>query len=138
MPKAKRASHPAYRYDIADYDERIRFLIGWPGYRTSRNRSGLGYAETQAELAHMQGLMFRWLVTGKFKTRNPVYLFFIIFHGISLASPLLLLLLGVDRESPFFRNIFLFLPYSFIGVLLLANAILSLIKCDPGESITGE
>src|SRR5690349_5452169 len=68
--------------DIAQHDDNAKYLIGWPGYRTARNRSGLGYIETRAELAHMYGLFIKWLITGQFRTRNPIYLFGITILGI--------------------------------------------------------
>src|SRR5258706_5783972 len=72
--------------NIADYDDNVKYLVGWPGYRTANNKSGLGYLETQTELAHMQGLMLRWLITGKFISHNPIYLFmmfiFALFIGV--------------------------------------------------------
>jgi hypothetical protein len=136
-PSTKQPPHPAYIYEIAEFDGNAKHLIGWPGYRTSQNKSGLGYIETQAELAHMQGLFFRWLVTGKFKTRNPIFLFFIAFCGIFYASPILILFAGPDGRSAIVRNWYIFAPHIFIGILLLVNVILSLIKCDRAESITG-
>ena len=32
--------------DMAEFDDNAKYLIGWPGYRTSRNKSGLDYVET--------------------------------------------------------------------------------------------
>jgi hypothetical protein len=34
--------HPAHMYEISEYDENPKCLIGWPGYRTSQDKSGLG------------------------------------------------------------------------------------------------
>jgi hypothetical protein len=124
--------------DIFKYDDNARYLIGWPGYRTAQNKSGLGYMETQAEWAHMKGLMFRWLITGKFKTRNLFFLVLMAIYGIVSASPILLLFAGVDGRNAFLRGIYFFGPYILIGVLLLINVVLSLIKCDEEESITGD
>jgi hypothetical protein len=53
--KIIKASSP-YAYNLANYDDNIKYLIGWPGYRTSGNRSGLGYVETQAGWAHCSTL----------------------------------------------------------------------------------
>ncbi len=135
--KAKLAKS-AYLFDLADHDDNARFLIGWPGYRTSRNRSGLGYVETRAEWAHMQGRFVRWLITGKFKTRNPIYLFCIAVYGLMSASPLLLLLAGEQGRLGFFRNWQIFAPFIILGVLILVNVVLSIFKYKKGESITGE
>ena len=126
-----------YAYNIASYDDNIRYLIGWPGYRTSNNKSGLDYLETRAEWAHMQGVMIRWLITGKFKTRNPVYLFLMTLFGIFQASPVLLFLSREGRAT-LLQNLFVFLMPILVGLLLLGNIILSLIKVDKDESITGD
>ena len=126
-----------FAYNIASYDDNIRYLIGWPGYRTSNNKSGLDYLETRAEWAHMQGVMIRWLITGKFKTRNPVYLFLMTLFGIFQASPVLLFLSREGRAT-LLQNLFVFLMPILVGLLLLGNIILSLIKVDKGESITGD
>ena len=126
-----------YAYNIASYDENIRHLIGWPGYRTSNNKSGLDYLETRAEWAHMQGVMIRWMITGKFKTRNPIYLFLMTLFGIFQASPVLLFLSREGRAT-LLQNLLVFLVPILVGLLLLGNVILSLIKVDKGESITGD
>jgi hypothetical protein len=130
----------SYPIDITEYDDNAKHLIGWPGYRTSHNKSGLGYMETQAEWAHMQGAMIRWMMTGKFRTHNPFYLLcmavigtlygglpaFFILHEIVVNDNWLLLLLLVSV----FPNIA-------IGVLLLANVILSIVDRN-GKTITGD
>jgi hypothetical protein len=126
-----------YAYKVAEHDHNLKYLIGWPGYRTSNNRSGLGYVETQAEWAHMQGLMFRWLVTGKFKTRHPFYLTCLLLFGILNACPILLLF-SPDGRLALFQNPLPFLSAILLGTLVLVNGFLSLIKCEKGESITGD
>lgn len=125
-----------YAYNIADYDENIKHLIGWPGYRISDNKSGLGYFETQAEWAHMQGVMIRWMMTGKFKTRNPIYLFLMTVIGLAQISPIILSLLSKET-FPMIINITVFAPYALMGILLLINVIISILKCEKSESITG-
>jgi hypothetical protein len=118
--------------------DKERFLIGWPGYRTRADKSGLAYVETQAEWGHMQGVMFRHMLTGKFKTRNPVYLVLLTVYGLSAASPLLLLFGGPEARWAFLYNIFNIVPSVLIGVLILVNVVLALIRCEDGESITGD
>ena len=120
-------------------DEKTQFLVGWPGYRTYFNKSGLGYVETIAEEAHMVALMLRWLVTGKFRTHNPVYLVFMAFIALLLGVlPLFGMLLELLAGN---FTILLLLtvasPHIFIGVLLLINVILSL-QGKEGRSITGD
>jgi hypothetical protein len=94
--------------------------------------------ETQAEWAHMQGLFTQWLITGRFKTRKPIYLFFLTIYGIMTASPVLLLFAGAGGRNILLQGWTIFVPYTLFGILLLVNVILSLIKCDKEESITGE
>ncbi len=113
-------------------------LLGQPGYRNSHGKSGLGYFETQTEMARMKGLMFSWLITGKFKTRNPVFLIFLTFVGVINSCPIFLLFAGEGGRRAFFGAFFLFAPYTLIGILILINVALSLIKCEEGESITGD
>lgn len=55
-------------------DEKALELPGWPGYRTRPGRSGLDYLDNQFELAHMQGLFIRRLITGQLRTHEPLYL----------------------------------------------------------------
>ena len=99
--------------DISDLDSRTVYMLGIPGHRTAMNRSGLGYLATQTEWAYMQGLMFRWLITGKFKTRNPLFIIFLTYMGIINACPILLLFAGEDGIQVFFMNFFFFKWRSF-------------------------
>lgn len=139
MPKAKKVFHPSYRYDLADYDERARFLIGWPGYRTARNRSGLGYAETQAELGRRQGLFIRWLVIGRFRTHHPICLFTMAIGGVMYGGiPFLLILHEVFVGNKWsYLLLLLFQPGIILGLLVMVNALLSLFDWK-GSTITGE
>jgi hypothetical protein len=130
----------SYPVDITEYDDNAKYLIGWPGYRTSNNKSGLGYLETQSELAHMQGVMFRWMITGKFRTHNPFYLLgmtligifyggipvFLILHEVFIGGNWLMLLVFVTA----FPNIA-------VGILLLVNVVLSILDWN-GKTITGD
>ena len=131
----------SYPVDITEYDDNVKYLIGWPGYRTSHNKSGLGYMETQAELAHMQGVMFRWLFTGKFITHNPFFLFTITVFGILVGIlPVVMLLTEVLFSKNFMILLYVFpsiLPYMAIGIGLVINVAISIL--NPGaKSITGD
>jgi len=126
--------------DITDYDDNIKYLIGWPGYRTSKNKSGLGYLETQAELAHMEGLMIRWILTGKFITHNPFFLFSICIFGLLVGViPMIMLLEEIFVTDNFALMVeFLpILPYMIFGMALFINVIISLTNPD-AKSITGD
>jgi hypothetical protein len=137
--------HPRFSrdVDIFENDETAKFVPGSPGYRVARNRSGLGYLETRAEWARMQGLMIKWLVTGKFKTRNPIYIIFMILFGAAWASPIPLILFALfNWNSDVAQNLLIAivtsLPYVILGILLLINAVVSLIKWNDRQSITGD
>lgn len=139
-PSTIQRPHPAYIYEIAEFDGNAKYLIGWPGYRTSQNKSGLGYIETQAELAHMQGLMFRWLITGKFRTHNPLYLLGMVLIGmICGAIPLFLIIQELLHTGNWAILLWLVSPYPVIAIslLLLINAILSIVDRNE-KSITGD
>ena len=71
-------------------DEQL--IVGQPGFRTRRGRSGLDYIETQAEFGHSLGTLIRRLLLGKLRVRNPFYLFFLGLLGILLCLPGLLVL----------------------------------------------
>jgi hypothetical protein len=121
-------------------DEKTQFLLGWPGYRTSHDKSGLGYIETQTEFAHFQGLALRWLVTGKFRTHNLIYLLaFTLFAIVTGVFPLIAILieLFVEKNYGILIALIALLPYMGVGVLLLVNVILSLLDWN-GKSITGD
>jgi hypothetical protein len=120
-------------------DEKTQYLVGWPGYRTYRNKSGLGYVETVAEEAHMEGLMLRWLLTGKFITRNPIYLILMMFLAL-LLGVLPALGIVVELLAGNFEILWLLVvafPYLGLGVLLTVNVLLSLFDTD-SKSITGD
>ena len=126
--------------DIAAYDENATYLVGWPGYRTSNNKSGLGYLETQAELAHMQGLMLRWLITGKFISHNPVYLFMMFVFGLFMGVlPLVFVLVGIFTAGDlgFIFVTPLISPYVIAGLLMIVNVTISIFN-PRAKSITGD
>jgi hypothetical protein len=126
--------------DAADLDPRTVFMLGLPGHRTAMGRSGLGYLATQAELAYMQGLMIRWLFTGKFRTRNPIYLFVMFMLGLLIGIiPIGAVIFEIVRYSNFEMVFvpFIGFPYIAVGCALFVNSILSLLNWD-GKTITGD
>jgi hypothetical protein len=139
-PSYKKKPHPGYIYEISEIDRNAKYLLGWPGYRTSQNKSGLGYIETQSERAHMQGRMLRWLFTGKFITHNLIYLLMMTVFGILIGRiPLAMLLTEVFAAGNFqvlYAASFI-LPYVAIGCALVINAVISLLKPNV-RSITGD
>lgn len=125
--------------NIADYDDNAKYLLGWPGYRTSNNKSGLGYLETQAELAHMQGVMLRQMITGKFITHNPIFLFMMFAFGLLTGViPFIMLLAEIFVTGNFSLLIATFpiLPYMIVGIALVINAGISIFNPN-AKSITG-
>ena len=126
--------------EISELDEKMIYLVGWPGYRTSRNKSGLGYVESEAELARMEMLMLLWLVNGKFRTHNPIYLLtMFVFGFICGVAPLIGIVIEVFISGKFaIPDALVFvLPYAAVGTALFINALLS-IRDWHGESITGD
>lgn len=105
-------------------DRNAFILVGWAGHRTRQGRIGYDPLETDFEYAHMQGVMIRLILTRKFRTRNPIYLAFMILVGM------LYFLGGI---SPFaFGNLYgiivaiFYSPYLIFGAMLLVNVYLSL------------
>jgi hypothetical protein len=130
---------PDVRRDFGFYDQNQRWLIGWPGYRTREEKSGLGYLDTQAEWAHIQGLWFRKLITGKFQTRNPIYWVCLALYGLISVSPVLLLFVAdTSGRAAFFSRWALFTPDVLLGFLLLLNLLISLFKYNPADNLTGD
>lgn len=131
----------SYPINIYKHDRNVKYLIGWPGYRVSEHKSGLGYVETRAELAHMQGIMLCWLLTGKFITHNPIFLFFMTLFGILVGIiPFAMLLteIFVSRNSELLRYLFpILLPCTIIGIGLVINVFVSMLNPD-AKSITGD
>jgi hypothetical protein len=94
--------------------------------------------DTYSEWAHMRGLFYRWLVTGKFKTRNPIYLLFISIYAANNVSPVFLFFAGAAGQKVFVDNWVFFLPNTLLGILLLINVLISIIWYQKGKSITGD
>jgi hypothetical protein len=135
MSRELPSKHPRVIVDLAGDKE--KYLVGWPGYRNARGRSGLGYVETRAEEAHMAGLFLWWLLTGKFKTRSLFYWIVLTLYGILSASPILLIFAGPQGWDGLMRGISVFGPSIVIGILILYNMVLNIWGCAEDESITG-
>jgi tetratricopeptide (TPR) repeat protein len=112
-------------------DANAFLLIGWPGHRTRPGRTGYDPLERDFEYAHLQGVIFRRLITRTFRTRNPIYLILMAFMGVvySLYGVLAFtlgnwygVLTGIISS-----------PYLIIGVALLINVYLSLRLKRSGE-----
>jgi tetratricopeptide (TPR) repeat protein len=105
-------------------DKNAFLLAGWAGHRTRYGRSGYDPLETDFELARMQGIVIRLLLTRKFRTRNPIYLLFMAFvGGLYFLCGVLIFTLG--NAYGIIMGI-VYSPYSIVGALLLVNVYLSL------------
>jgi tetratricopeptide (TPR) repeat protein len=108
--------------------DRPGFMIpGWPGYRFRHGRFGTDLLDCEFERGHLMGVIVRQTMRGRFRTRNPVYLFFMLLIGLFYS----LLLMGVI--SPIINHSFLilifsilYLPYGLFGIMLIVNALKSL------------
>lgn len=130
---------PAPKNESADLAHlQSKHLIGWPGYRNARGRSGLGYFETNAEWAHMRGRIFRMLVTGKVITRNPIFLFGMFIVGAIYSLPVIL---GIPEilagNTLIWMVLIMNLPACVFGILLLVNVFISVFgKTDDNDTTT--
>lgn len=116
-------------------DEEAYLLVGWAGYRNRQGRSGIDPLDTYFEFAHMQGVFSHSLMIGKYRTRNPIYLFLMAFAGIIFCAPLLMLIGLVIPDLTIILNILSYIiessPYWIIGVALWVNVISSLLPVKP-------
>ena len=112
-------------------DEKASVLVGWAGHRTRPGRSGYDPLETDFELAHMEGVMIRLLLRGKFRTRNPLYLIFMACVGVlfSLSGALPFTLGDLNGMVAGIISS----PYLVIGIALLINVYLSMQLENSGE-----
>ena len=123
-------THPAQKPESEDLAVlQNKYLIGWPGYRNARNRSGLGYVETQAEWAQMQGRIFRMLLERKVITRNPIFLIGIFIVGTIYSLPVVLGILEIlAGNTGIWMVLIISLPAGIFGILLLNNVFISLFR----------
>jgi tetratricopeptide (TPR) repeat protein len=105
-------------------DKTARLVPGWPGHRTMQGRSGFDPLESDFEFAHIQGVIIRKLWARNFRTKNPVYLLFMVVVGV------VYFLYGT---APFALNAraavvigIIYGPYLLVGAMLLLNVYLSL------------
>ncbi len=114
----------------APYLDSVSLTIpGRPGYRVRPGRSGLDYLDNEFELAYMEGLFIRRLITGRLRTTEVVYL--VVMAGAGLFC-LLLGLLPVAEAVTGGQVFPLAWCYSampgVLGSLLLWNLALNLVK----------
>lgn len=114
-------------------DEKACVITGWPGHRTGSGRSGYDPLESDFELAHMQGLIFRKLIERKFRTRHPVYLLFMAVMGAIFISPLLGVVELFEGNLYALLVVLMYSPYWAAGIALLVNVVLSLLVINSKE-----
>ena len=112
-------------------DANAFLLTGWPGHRTRPGRSGYDPLERDFEYAHMQGVIFRRLITRTFRTRNPIYLTLMAFMGV-VYSLYGVLAFTLGKWYGVLTGI-ISSPYLIVGIALLINVYLSLRLEKPGE-----
>jgi len=108
---------------------------GLPGYRIRQGRTGYDPIENIQEGAYLQGKFLRLLLTGRLRTRRPVYLWLMGLSGISLLAPLVLYGTSyLQRKWELDATQWLcgMLPLAVLGLGLLVNFILSLVTNKRG------
>ena len=97
-------------------------IRGWPGYRTANDKLGFDYFDTQAEWAHMQGVFYGRLLTGKLRTTNPLYLALMGFVGVCGVLPIGLAVFETWQGGFIYPGAWLYFGYyGVVGGLLLLN-----------------
>ncbi len=114
-------------------DANAYLLIGWPGHRNRPGRSGYDPLDRDFEFAHMQGTVIRLLITRKFRTRNPIYLLFMLYLGLIYSLPLLGVIELLEGNLNYIPFIITYSPYWMVGIALLMNVYMSLRLEKTGE-----
>ena len=125
-----RNPRPEHVVNIFESDESANFLIGSPGYRNARNRSGLGYFETVGELSRIQGIIIKSLFAGQFHiTQEPSALISMIILSIFWGViPCTLIIVGYffDKSVPIFTLLITGFPNMLIGIFVSISASMSI------------
>jgi hypothetical protein len=114
--------------------ETARVLPGWPGYRTRPGRSGYDYLDTEFELAHMEGVLLRQLLTGRLRTHSWIGLLMLAVIGTLALLPLALggvVVAGGDQSG--IALMVIFIPCWVPGLLLLWNVALNVREWEADE-----
>jgi tetratricopeptide (TPR) repeat protein len=115
---------------------------GWPGYRNQPRRMGLDPLHSNFELSYLEGVMIRRLFTGRFRSYNLIYLFFMFLTSLYYALPVLpIIIILLNYPSiPLFIFLLSFMPFYAIGAALIYNIVLSLLtwNTDRRDSIPSD
>jgi tetratricopeptide (TPR) repeat protein len=132
LPDSEIVELPGWMY----LDEKAFLLNGWAGHRNRPGRSGLDPLDSDFESSRIQGIVIRQVITLEFRTRNPVYLFLMLFMGLIFSCPILFFLATaaiIQRNNlDVIPLIILYTPCVVIGFAFLINVVLSLIE-EPAE-----
>lgn len=118
-------------------DDKVKYLMGWPGYRNADGRSGLGYFETQSEWAHMQGTMIRMMIVGEVITRNPIFLLFMFIVGMIYSLPLFFAVPDLLAGGSVGLYVLIINPTWVVGLLIIRNVYLAIFS-RPTEDVEWE
>jgi tetratricopeptide (TPR) repeat protein len=105
-------------------DAEAFILKGWAGHRTRPGRTGYDPLDRDFELAHVEGVILRRLFTGRFRTRNPVFLFIMACMGVVYSFYGLFPLVLADPGTIVVA--IADIPYAVLGMAILYNVYLSL------------
>jgi tetratricopeptide (TPR) repeat protein len=123
------SSDPADNQDLIPgwyYLDAYAFILpGTPGYRTRPGRSGYDKLDTDFELARVQGIIIKRLITGKFRSKSPFHLIMMTLMGLVFSFPLL----GVFENPLVLIN---FSPYWITGLAFLVNVGMSFSHVSKG------
>jgi hypothetical protein len=123
MPKKKKL-----QIDASDQ------LPGWPGFRNRSDRSGLDPVDSYKELAFLEGIFIRKLITLQLRTRNPFYLAMMLVASIASLAISLPFLVPLAAQGGDPKELVVLLLFSLVptgipllaGVLLMINFMLSI------------
>jgi hypothetical protein len=107
--------------------------MGWAGHRHRPGRSGYDPLEMDFEEAHMEGVVFRLLITRKFRTRNPIYLLLMTYVGLIYCLPLLGVMALLQGSWIGIFTTIISSPLLIAGIALLNNVISSLLLEESNE-----
>ena len=97
-------------------------LPGWPGYRTRDGRSGYDPIDTRTEVAHTVGTFIQYLLTGRLRIKNPMYLVLSGVLGLALVTPLILVVAETFNGNTFLLDAWItLLIVGIVGLAVLVN-----------------
>lgn len=120
-----------YEDEVPDWvylDPPALICLGRPGHRTRMGRGGLDPVDTNCEEGYILGLWLRQLATLSFRLPNPAYAVAGLLLGGLAALPLVFTLAELPGNGNTIARLAVTAMYWVPGVLLMGNAVLSLIR----------